>query len=210
MNKRARVRDVVEADLPDIMRLWNDGETMRFVGFPDGLGVDLAAMRRWWAWVTADPRRRAFAIETEDLGYCGEGFYSSVSDGPACVDIKLRPAARGRGLGRLGLATVLDELFARTPATAARVDPHRDNADALRLYERLGFVETPWSPDDPERSDTHVLMTLTRAAWNGAGSSLGSPGPSGVGDGGGDQTGGAQDEQRDAQVGQVGEGADGG
>ena len=162
----ATVRPVVETDLPNIKALWNDGAVMRFVGFPDGLGVDDEYMARWFKWVTAAPdTRQAFAIEVEGLGYCGEAFYQVNPELPAIVDIKLTPAAQGLGLGHLGLSHALDELFANTTATAAMVDPHQDNTPALRLYERLGFTERPWPTNHPEPATDHRYLEVTRNAW---------------------------------------------
>ena len=45
------IRETTRADLGNILKLWNDGEVMRYVGFPDGLGVDLPYLDRWLKWI---------------------------------------------------------------------------------------------------------------------------------------------------------------
>src|SRR6478609_2129707 len=156
------VRPTTPVDLPDLARLWNDAAVMRHVGFPDGLGITADDLGRWWDALDGDPRRRHLTIEAPDLGYCGEAHDRADPAGEtATVDIKLRPAAQGRGLGALGLSAALDELFGRDLARRATVDPHRDNAPALRLYERLGFRPDP----EGSTAEGHVVLAVTAAAW---------------------------------------------
>jgi len=38
------ISETREKHLPDLMKMWNDGEVMKYVGFPDGLGMDMAKM----------------------------------------------------------------------------------------------------------------------------------------------------------------------
>jgi RimJ/RimL family protein N-acetyltransferase len=52
-------------------------------------------------------------------------------------------------------------LGAGGPAGPATVDPHRGNAPALRLYERLGFRPDP----DGSTAEGHVVLAVTAAAW---------------------------------------------
>lgn len=157
------VRHTEHRDLPDIARLWADGDVMRFVGFPEGLTLSDTDMQVWWERLSASPRARHFAIEDPELGYCGEAYYGADAAGDAAeVDIKLFAAARGRGLGALGLTVALKELFERELARVARVDPHRDNHAAIALYRRLDFTEVePWVAD-PE--STHLYFEITASA----------------------------------------------
>jgi ribosomal protein S18 acetylase RimI-like enzyme len=77
-------------------------------------------------------------------------------DGAAlcCVDIAIRPQARGAGLG----TAALRELQARAAALDRPLvlSVRRDNGRARALYARLGFLET-------SISDTHAHMEWRHA-----------------------------------------------
>lgn len=130
------------ADLPDLMELWNDGAVMGFVGFPDGLGATPESMDAWFRRLEANRRTgltEHFTIR-HDGDYCGEAYYSIDPDHGhlGTLDIKLTPAARGKGIGTAGLQRAIEDAFAQG-ATRVHVDPNPANAKALALYNRLGF-----------------------------------------------------------------------
>jgi len=57
-----------------------------------------------------------------------------------------QPELWGRGLGTQLLKTFSAWLFASTPAAALVVDPHADNARAVRAYEKAGFRKVKLLP----------------------------------------------------------------
>lgn len=66
---------------------------------------------------------------------------------PAHLHIDLLARARGRGLGRLLIERLLDELRGRgVPGVHLGADPANDNA--VRFYEHLGFSVLARLPDD--------------------------------------------------------------
>ena len=139
---KIELRPTCEADLPDLMALWNDGRVMKFVGFPDGLGATPDSMAAWLGRLRADRSRRHDSIHASDLGFCGEVYVAvDRSRDLATLDIKLRPEAQGRGIASHALALVLEETFKAALAVRAYVDPSGRNERARHLYERLGFVE---------------------------------------------------------------------
>jgi RimJ/RimL family protein N-acetyltransferase len=134
------LRATSEQDLPDLRALWNDGRVMRWVGFPDGLDYDAAAMSRWYDRLRADPRRHHFVIEHPDLGFCGEAYYATDAAGRAGLDIKLRPAAQGRGIAATALRALIAHVFRVEPhVDEVWAEPARANAAARRLYARCGL-----------------------------------------------------------------------
>ena len=137
------IRPTETKDLEHVMNLWNDGEVMRHVGFPEGIGGDLEKMKAWFARLAQNPMAAHFSI-FDDEDYLGESFYR-VLDGHdlAAMDIKLFPKGRGRGIARTALGFALDAVFENKLASRAYVDPHLDNLKAVALYERLGFVKKP-------------------------------------------------------------------
>lgn len=152
-----------EKDLPDVRRLWADGDVMKFVGFPNGLQQTDEDMARWYEWVRASrPRINHYSV-FEDGVYCGETFYAinEKRGGSAAMDIKLFSFARGRGIAAKALAFAIGEAF-RRGASKVWVDPNPLNEKALRLYERLGFVRKPM-PEDLRESEgtTAIYMEKT-------------------------------------------------
>ena len=79
-----RVRPTTEADLPDLVALWNDGRVMRWVGFPDGLGSDLEQARGWWERTDADPDRHhgpVIALPGSRYACAGAGLRRQLTSG---------------------------------------------------------------------------------------------------------------------------------
>ena len=167
MRVTIELRPTSEADLPDLMALWNDGRVMAFVGYPNGLGATPDSMAAWFRRLVADPSRRHRSIHDPHLGFCGEAYVAvDPSHDLAALDIKLRPEAQGRGIASRALQQVLEEIFAGALAGRAYVDPSRHNERALRLYERLGFVETTrpaWlGPPAPDALYLEVTLATYR------------------------------------------------
>ena len=67
------------------------------------------------------------------------------------------PSVRGLGLGRMMLTALLDEAR-RRGARSVYLETNRVLKDAMRLYEKLGFVEQPLASAIPPRCD--VVMSL--------------------------------------------------
>lgn len=160
------LQPTTEADLPDLSALWNDPAVMRFVGFPEGLGRTHVDMEAWLDRLRADPARRHYTVRAPDLGFCGEAYYAIDREHDiATLDIKLRPAAQGRGIGGAALARVLDEVLDGGLASRAYVDPRTWNEPALRLYRRLGFEERErpaWL--EPPAADA-TYLEISAEAW---------------------------------------------
>lgn len=90
------IRPTKAGDLPDLGRLWNDGRVMRWVGYPDGLGMDEAGLGDWLAWVLDSTERHHFVVREPDGRFCGELYYRLDAAGRAALDIKLVPEAHDR------------------------------------------------------------------------------------------------------------------
>lgn len=149
-------------DLDNVMRLWNDGEVMKFVGFPQGLGVTLEKLRPWLPRAVNKPQTCHYSIY-KDGKYCGEAFYKVNSKtGTAALDIKLFPHARGKGIATKALSFVIDKAFDVGLAERVYVDPYPDNTKAWRLYEKLGFISKP-RPEYLEEWETY--LEITRDEW---------------------------------------------
>lgn len=152
-----------EADLENVRKLWASPEVMHYVGFPEGLHKTLEELRQWLPWVQQPPSRQHYSVYAQGVGYCGESFYNVDETGLACMDIKLLPYARGKGIGYISLSYALDQAFRVGKAERAYVDPNPDNRKALSLYASLGFLPAvrpahlePWES---------LYFELTADAW---------------------------------------------
>ncbi len=146
-----------EKDLNHIVSLWNDGDVMFYVGFPNGLGVTAQGLKsNWLPRVNINPLRKHYSIYHDEIGYCGESYYEVFEDNSCALDIKLFPYARGKGIAYQSLKHAMIHAFLDGKADYVYVDPHKDNQKAISLYERLGF-EYKIHPQEKYR-DTHVYL----------------------------------------------------
>jgi RimJ/RimL family protein N-acetyltransferase len=149
-----------ETDLDALQTLWNDGEVMHDVGFPQGLGTTTEKMHQWYAWLCAGrPQRDHFSIVMDDR-FCGEAFYAIDAHGYAALDIKLFAFARSKGLGQRGLRHAIREAF-HHGAHTVWVDPNQANDKALALYHRLGFRASS-RPAHQEDTPGYVYLQLKK------------------------------------------------
>jgi diamine N-acetyltransferase len=138
------IRKTTTDDLADLASLWNDGAVMAHVGFPEGLGVDIPKMEKWLANLQSKKQAAHFVMRDQDGTFMGETYWGLRSDdGLAAMDIKLVPSAQGQGHGKTALSFAIDRAFDDTRVTRVYVDPHPENARAIRLYKSMGFQDKP-------------------------------------------------------------------
>jgi len=143
------IRETTEIDLENIRALWNDGEVMHFVGFPNGIGVDIPYLENWLLEIRKHkPQVNHYSIYSDGIGYCGETYYRIEPDRgyASALDIKLVPSARGKGIAYTAMSFAVEQAFANG-ATSVWVDPNHENKKAIALYRRLGFVVKPMPQD---------------------------------------------------------------
>lgn len=157
------IRETCIEDIEDVKRLWDDGEVMKFVGFPEGLQESIDEMKEWYKWIEEGrPKLNHYSI-FEDGIYCGEAFYQidRKHENAASLDIKIFPFARGRGIATKALSYAISQAFLNG-ASKVWVDPNKENLKAIALYERLGFVrkEMPKHLIDPAYESISIYMEL--------------------------------------------------
>ena len=153
-----------QSDLENVQKLWETPAVMQFVGFPQGLHESMEHLEKiWLPWVQSPPKRQHYSIYADS--YCGEAFYDVDSTGLACMDIKLLPSARGKGIGLRGLSHALDNAFLQGDARAAYVDPDPENEKALALYRRLGFQNAVRPDHLGDPGCPYVYMEISRESW---------------------------------------------
>ncbi len=162
MNDRNLViKDTNIDDLENVMNLWNNGEVMYYVGFPNGIDTTLEKLRKWIKWAINKPQRCHYSIYDDKLGYCGETFYDvDKKHNLAALDIKLLPIAQGKGIAYQSLSFVIKEAFNVGMAQKVYVDPHLDNKRAWKLYYKLGFISKA-RPTFLEDGDTYLELNIS-------------------------------------------------
>ncbi len=129
--------------------------TLRPLGAGDGatLAEILAepAVARWWgAWdlarverdlIAPDPAEARFAIEHDGVvvGYLHAAEENEPDFRHASVDLFLRTAAQGRGLGPDALRTIAAHLIDDRGHHRITIDPAVANTHAIAAYARVGF-----------------------------------------------------------------------
>lgn len=157
------IKETEKEDLLNVMDLWNNGEVMFFVGFPNGLNTTMEKLESWLENIKKEEFTKHYSIYEEELGYCGETFYSvdRIND-LATLDIKLFPKARGKGIASYALGYAINEIFKNNLAARAYVEPNPKNERAFKLYERLGFI----SKKRPEFLEPfEIYLEITKEDW---------------------------------------------
>lgn len=142
-----------ERHRPDLRALWESGEVMKYVGFPNGLGWNTERYEKNWKRIRADRKNIYLALEDKSGKFLGEARLTAPDQKGVCAhDLKLTPEHWGKGLGREAWIEMLAAALRRWPGTKAEVTPSIENERALRLYKSLGFVpdgeEGTWEPGD--------------------------------------------------------------
>ncbi len=145
---RTHLRPTQHEDLRFLQALWNDGEVMRYKGYPQGMHVTDECMERWWAMT---PQAQASGASNSPLAppHCvielldgtpiGELSFSVDVQHRALIDLKLASSFRGQGYATEILTALVRELFATSRVTKAVMEPSATNTAAVKLMRRGGF-----------------------------------------------------------------------
>jgi RimJ/RimL family protein N-acetyltransferase len=147
---RIRLRDWLEADLPELMA-WRNDVVLQAQLLAVVRGSSLEQVRAWAQERSAGPPGllRVIAAREDDaaLGYLqlrgGEGRPHA-----AQLGICLKPSSQGVGIGREALQLLLDHVRTSTALRSIELRVRVDNARALRCYEALGFRRCGFAPRD--------------------------------------------------------------
>jgi RimJ/RimL family protein N-acetyltransferase len=135
-----KLRQIIEADLPDYVRWFNDPEVTQFLAIESG-SITLEGEREWLAKISApDYTGRVWAIEAagHHIGNCSlhpdagqpvAGFGIAVGD----------KSAWGKGCGTAALREVLRIGFEEMCLRRVYLTAFVENLRAIRCYEKCGF-----------------------------------------------------------------------
>ncbi len=95
-------------------------------------------------------RAKVYAI-AEDDNVIGAALIKDLDDEPACYDLQqfmIDARFQGRGYGTAALRLILSELEKERKYPCAEVCVKKDDRAALRVYEKVGFVDTGYVDED--------------------------------------------------------------
>ena len=145
--KNLNLRPPKESDFKFLKNMWENGEVMKYVGFPKGLKQSDNKIEKWIKdWCTPDKLRLIIEDKRSkkpigETGYRIEKNYLYAKNKKvAALDIKIG----NRNFWRKGLATealqlLINQLKKTSDIDIFEVTPNIKNKAALKLYKKLGF-----------------------------------------------------------------------
>jgi ribosomal-protein-alanine N-acetyltransferase len=174
---RLMLREVVEADAEDLLRIHGDGEHMKWFG-SDPL-ADLEAARKLVAtfagWRAEPVSGTRWALEAKDrrglVGTCG--LFRWNQRWRSCVlGYEITPALQGRGYVKEALQAVIPWGFSAMGLNRIEAQAHPENTRSLGLLASLGFVQEGRLRQAGYWSGGHhdlLLCALLKSDWRPAG-----------------------------------------
>jgi RimJ/RimL family protein N-acetyltransferase len=161
---RIIIKNTEEKDLENIKNLWNNGEVMKWVGSPQGLGQSIEDIKEWFSKIKQSNLAYHFIVLDKDEKFCGELFYlKNIESRRAGLDIKFLPRGQGRGLATESLRVFIDYIFDNEKnIQSVWTEPSVENKAARKLYTRCRLQEKE-RPEDMEPAESY--WELTRAEW---------------------------------------------
>ncbi len=129
---------------------------MKWVGFPNGLGISLEGLQKWYSSINKSELANHFIVTYQKNDFCGEVFYEKdIEHKRAGLDIKFLPATQGKGLAAEALQLLIDYIFNNEKEiNAVWTEPSEENISARKLYSRCGMVDKE-RPIDMQPEDSY-------------------------------------------------------
>jgi RimJ/RimL family protein N-acetyltransferase len=171
-----RIRQALPArqDAVFFWHLWSDPRVMKWVGFPEGLGMTRVEVRRQLTRRNNSPFENHLIAEIRangtPIGECFMGLPDG--EGIAETDLKLLPEFWQQGYGSEIKRGLLDYLFTYTDCCAVRATPNVENQASIRMQESVGGIrvgETRFESPQSSRCTTKPVQVyiylVTRTTW---------------------------------------------
>ena len=137
-----KLTEVTEENWLDVRKLSVSDTQKGFLDSPVGILARGYVYRR--------DRARVIVI-TEDTDVIGVALVKDLDEEPACYDLQqfmIDARCQGKGRGTAALRLILSELEAERKYDCAEVCVKKTDAAALRVYEKVGFVDTGYIDED--------------------------------------------------------------
>src|SRR5919112_588763 len=154
---------------PDDWPQWRELRRAALAETPEAFGSSLAdwsgpgdTPQRWRARLADVPLNLVLRLDRRPAGMVSA--VPTADPGEVeVISLWVAPAARGRGVGDAALREVLD-WAERRGARSVVLSVRAQNAPAVRLYRRHGFVDAGVPPDDPAGGLLRRVLTDPAAA----------------------------------------------
>ena len=137
-----RLLDVTEENWLEVARLSVNKEQKNFVA--PAIGI----LARGYVYRNCNSRIIVFA---DDDNIVGAALVRDLDEEPACYDLQefmIDRRFQNRGYGTKALSLILELLAAERKYECVEVCVNKEDAPALHVYEKAGFVDTGYIDDD--------------------------------------------------------------
>jgi RimJ/RimL family protein N-acetyltransferase len=169
--EKVRLRPMEERDLPAFVEWLSDPEVTRWLA-EMSFAPTLDQERDWYDGRRVDPDSLMWAIDTADgqlVGSTELRLFPMRKKAEFGIVIGEKSKWDG-GLGTEALRLVLGYAFGELELNRVELTTAEDNARALRVYEKIGFVREGLKRQDrvlDGRFGNTVMMSVLRDEWNG-------------------------------------------
>ena len=133
-----RLRPIIEADLPNYVRWFNDPEVTEWLA--RDTGITLEEEREWFAALSSREFPEAVAIEVDGRHVGGTGLHLHDDDATAGFGIFIgEKSCWGRGYGTAGTREILRIGFEERKLHRIELETWAHNVRAQRCYRKCGF-----------------------------------------------------------------------
>lgn len=135
------IREATKEDAQMLNQWWNDGELMKDVGFPDGLGESLEDTRRnILAWQGKRSKLCIIELDGRPIGECSIKY--KLGDDSAYPGWKIcDKSLQNRGIGPKIILMLFEEIFRDDSVSQVVWDTLQTNTRARHLYEdKFGVI----------------------------------------------------------------------
>jgi len=169
------LREITEADAPELLRIHGDAEHMRWFGSdpPTGLGGAKQLVQTFASWRQEPASGTRWGLQLKAtpglIGTCGL-FRWNRKWKTCVVGYEISPEHQGRGYMKEALATAFAWGFAEMGLNRIEAHVHPDNLRSRDLLRRFGFVEEARLREVGYWAGSHhdlLLCSLLRRDWTG-------------------------------------------
>lgn len=170
--KRARLRALELADLPDYHRWLNDPEVIRYLKLYAPLSMP--DEEDWYKAMREDPSQMVFAVETETGQHIGNLglMHLNWKDRSAELGIVIGDKSQwGKGYAQDAVQSLLAFVFEQMNLNRIHLRVYADHAAAITVYRKCGFVEEGRLREDvyaEGRYHDMLVMSILKREFEGA------------------------------------------
>jgi RimJ/RimL family protein N-acetyltransferase len=173
---KVRLRAVERSDLPRYVAWLNDSEVRK--GLAQVFPLSLAQEEKWFEGSLALPREeQPLAIEAQEgrgwvhIGGCSLFRFDRLAHNAELGIVIGEKSLWGKGYGTEAMRALIEHAFGTLNLHRVFLRVYESNARAIRVYQRIGFIEEGRFRQDHLADGTYedtVIMGLLRTEWGAA------------------------------------------